>query len=187
MTHGWESEMSADQYDTKKPKFDDDGLKLVVTLDGRPVPNQALGIRAFKDACLANSRTPQPQTGTWTLTAPDGRTWQADSPLKACGLEQRERVPANVALARIVEEMDRFDAEEAAKGPALETCERHVPEGINSEHAVQGMSSPGSIHPLDDENGVRHAGNCARWHTPANSVKRTACNCGATLNRSAEQ
>lgn len=65
----------------------------------------------------------------------------------------------------------------------METCERHVPEGINSEHAVQGMSSPGSIHPLDDENGVRHAGNCARWHTPANSVKRTACNCGATLNR----
>jgi hypothetical protein len=69
--------------------------------------------RAFKDAGLAKSKTPPAQSGTWTLTAPDGRTWQADSPLKACGLEQRERVPAGVALARIVEEMERFDAESA--------------------------------------------------------------------------
>lgn len=90
-------------------------LNLVVTLGGRPVPDQKLGIRAFKDACLAASKTPPPQAGEWTLTAPDGRTWKADSPLKCCGLEQRERVPANVALARIVEEMERFDAEEAAK------------------------------------------------------------------------
>ena len=47
--------------------------------------------------------TPKPMAGTWTLTAPDGRTWQADSPLRACGLEQRERVPAQVAMARILE------------------------------------------------------------------------------------
>lgn len=47
--------------------------------------------------------TPKPQQGTWTLTAPDGRTWQADSPLRACSLEQRERVPAEVALARVLE------------------------------------------------------------------------------------
>lgn len=92
-------------------------LNLVVTLGGRQVPDQALGIRAFKDACLAASKTPPPQAGEWTLTAPDGRTWKADSPLKCCGLEQRERVPANVALARIVEEMERFDAKEAAKQP----------------------------------------------------------------------
>jgi hypothetical protein len=90
-------------------------VNLVVTLGGRPVPDQALGIRAFKDACLAASKTPPPQAGEWTLTAPDGRTWKAESPLKCCGLEQRERVPANVALARIVEEMERFDAEEVAK------------------------------------------------------------------------
>jgi hypothetical protein len=95
-------------------------LNLVVTLGGRPVPDQALGIRAFKDACLASSKTPPPQAGEWTLTAPDGRTWKADSPLKCCGLEQRERVPANVALARIVEEMERFDAEEAAKAASAQ-------------------------------------------------------------------
>jgi hypothetical protein len=40
--------------------------------------------------------------GTWTLTAPDGRTWQADSPLRCTRLEQRERVPADVAFARIL-------------------------------------------------------------------------------------
>lgn len=47
--------------------------------------------------------TPKPMPGTWTLTAPDGRTWQADSPLRCVSVEQRERVPADVALARVVE------------------------------------------------------------------------------------
>jgi hypothetical protein len=84
-------------------------LNLVVTLDGVPVKNQADGIEAFKDACLAATRTPPPQAGTWTLTAPDGRTWHADSPLKCASLEQRERVPASVALARILTEARRLD------------------------------------------------------------------------------
>ena len=52
-------------------------------------------------ANLADTPTPKPQGGMWTLTAPDGRTYQADSPLRCCGLEQRERVPADVAMARI--------------------------------------------------------------------------------------
>lgn len=59
--------------------------------------------------------TPKPQAGTWTLTAPDGRTWEASSPLHCCGAEQRERVPADVALARILEAAtqtpDEVDAE----------------------------------------------------------------------------
>jgi hypothetical protein len=46
--------------------------------------------------------TPKPMAGTWTLTAPDGREWKAETPLRCCGLEQRERVPADVALARIL-------------------------------------------------------------------------------------
>lgn len=45
--------------------------------------------------------TPKPQAGTWILFAPDGRKWEADSPLKVVSLEQRERVPAAVALERI--------------------------------------------------------------------------------------
>ena len=53
-------------------------------------------------ANLADTPTPKPQGGMWTLTAPDGRTYQADSPLRCCGLEQRERVPADVAMARIL-------------------------------------------------------------------------------------
>ncbi len=51
---------------------------------------------------LADTPTPKPQAGLWTLTAPDGRMYQADSPLRCCGLEQRERIPADVAMARII-------------------------------------------------------------------------------------
>lgn len=46
--------------------------------------------------------TPKPQEGTWTLTAPDGQMWQADSPIRCVSLEQRERVPADVAMARVI-------------------------------------------------------------------------------------
>ena len=46
--------------------------------------------------------TPKPMPGTWMLTAPDGRTWQADGPMRCVSVEQRERVPANVALARVL-------------------------------------------------------------------------------------
>ena len=57
----------------------------------------------------------KPMTGTWTLTAPDGRAWQAQSPLACCGMESRERVPAGVALARILKAaesmLDERDAE----------------------------------------------------------------------------
>lgn len=56
----------------------------------------------------------KPQTGVWTLTAPDGRTWKADSPLKACGAEQRERVPAEVAIARIFAACDESDIAQPA-------------------------------------------------------------------------
>ena len=51
---------------------------------------------------LAETPTPKPQVGLWTLIAPNGRMYQADSPLRCCGLEQRERVPADVAMARIL-------------------------------------------------------------------------------------
>lgn len=81
-------------------------LNLIVTLGGIPVKNQQDGIEAFKDACTP---TPPHQAGTWTLTAPDGRTWQADSPLRACAIEQRERVPASVAYARIMAELKRTE------------------------------------------------------------------------------
>jgi hypothetical protein len=47
--------------------------------------------------------TPKTMNGTWTLTAPDGRTWQAETPMQCVSLEQRERVPAEVALSRIFE------------------------------------------------------------------------------------
>jgi hypothetical protein len=52
------------------------------------------------------SDTPKPMQGTWTLTAPDGRTWQAESPLRVVAMESRERVPAKVALERIYAAVD---------------------------------------------------------------------------------
>lgn len=49
-----------------------------------------------------------PQVGTWTLTAPDGRQWTGDTPLKVVSTEHHERVPAKVSLRRIFKEADRW-------------------------------------------------------------------------------
>lgn len=48
----------------------------------------------------------KPQKGTWTLTAPDGRQWQAESGLLAAAKEQNERIPPEVRLARILEPLE---------------------------------------------------------------------------------
>lgn len=48
------------------------------------------------------TNTPKPMEGTWTLTAPDGRTWRGDTPLHALAAESSERVPPEVALERIL-------------------------------------------------------------------------------------
>ena len=50
---------------------------------------------------LADQPTPQPMTGEWTLTAPDGRTFAADSPIRCMHAEMNERIPPLLALARI--------------------------------------------------------------------------------------
>lgn len=50
---------------------------------------------------IAARRTPKPQAGTWTLTAPDGRTWTAEGPLQCVTAEVNDRIPPDVALARI--------------------------------------------------------------------------------------
>lgn len=60
--------------------------------------------KAHEEA-LANTPTPQAQHGTWTLIAPDGRQWQGDHPIKVVRAEMRERVPAEVGLARILREV----------------------------------------------------------------------------------
>lgn len=71
-----------------------------------------------------NMKTPKPMPGTWTLTAPDGRTWQADSPLQCCGMESRERVPADVALARIMKAANDPSDSDLLR-MALEALEHH--------------------------------------------------------------
>lgn len=60
--------------------------------------------RRVYDKSIADIVTQRSMEGTWTLTAPDGRQWQAESPLKCCKAEMDERVPADIALARIMRE-----------------------------------------------------------------------------------
>jgi len=48
----------------------------------------------------------------WTLTAPDGRQWHGDSGLRCAAAEQRERIPADVALKRIFEGADESERED---------------------------------------------------------------------------
>jgi Lon protease-like protein len=64
---------------------------------------------------MSDVQTPKPQEGTWTLTAPDGRVWQADSPMHCARLEQRERVPAEIAIARIRKEIEEVEMEVKAQ------------------------------------------------------------------------
>lgn len=48
-------------------------------------------------------------SGTWTLIAPDGRQWQGQTPLAALSAEQSERIPADVALGRVLSAADEPD------------------------------------------------------------------------------
>lgn len=52
-----------------------------------------------------------PQAGVWTLTAPDGRKWEADTPIRVVAKEQNERIPAHVRLERIMSAVDAQPAE----------------------------------------------------------------------------
>lgn len=56
----------------------------------------------------------EPQEGTWTLTAPDGRQWTGASGLKAAAAEQRERIPPAVQLERIFAELEPTEDEKDA-------------------------------------------------------------------------
>jgi hypothetical protein len=71
------------------------------------LPSGGAPAAPFADSrSLTAVATPKAQEGTWTLIAPDGRQWRAESPLKCASAEQRERVPAHVAVARIMAEID---------------------------------------------------------------------------------
>jgi hypothetical protein len=65
----------------------------------------------------ADEPTPKPQVGTWTLTAPDGTTWQADAPMRCLAAEIRSRVPAHIALGRIAKSMEEDLAETQRSKP----------------------------------------------------------------------
>ena len=54
----------------------------------------------------------KPMEGTWKLIAPDLREWYGDSPLECVRKEVRERIPAEVALKRIMNFVDEPTKEE---------------------------------------------------------------------------
>lgn len=59
--------------------------------------------------------TPPPMRGTWTLIAPDGRKWEGDSPLRLAAAEQRERVPDQVAVQRVLDAASALRDEDRPK------------------------------------------------------------------------
>jgi len=68
--------------------------------------------------------TPKAQQGIWKLIAPDGREWWGESPLTIVAMEQRERVPEEVAVERILDSLGytakHADAEPDTVKDALE-------------------------------------------------------------------
>jgi hypothetical protein len=67
------------------------------TLDhsvNRPGSERMLGMVKHEDY--------KPQQGTWKLVAPDGREWEAESPIACVSKEQAERIPATVRLQRLM-------------------------------------------------------------------------------------
>jgi hypothetical protein len=46
--------------------------------------------------------TPKPMPGIWQLRRPDGRYYMGESPIACLRMEQAERVPAQVAVQRVV-------------------------------------------------------------------------------------
>lgn len=66
---------------------------------------------------IASRPNPPHQVGEWTLTAPDGQQWKADSPAACLMAECDSRIPAIVQLARIrcgIDGVDWHDDESEA-------------------------------------------------------------------------
>jgi hypothetical protein len=57
-----------------------------------------------------------PQRGVWTLIAPDGRTWKADTPIRTVLLEQLERASADEFLTRVLDSVAQTEAEKLNAG-----------------------------------------------------------------------
>lgn len=49
--------------------------------------------------------TPKPMSGAWILKRPDGKCYAAESPIACLRFEQRDRVPAQLAVQRIMAEL----------------------------------------------------------------------------------
>ena len=99
--------------------------------------------------------TPKPMQGTWTLIAPDGRTWQADSPLRCVAAEQRERVPASVAVERVLAGAQGLPADEVRQRISPETMDvlQALANGLVPPDGNAGAETPrlpGCTHPACD-------------------------------------
>ena len=66
---------------------------------------------------IAETETPKPETGEWTLISPTGNVFYGTSPLRCVMAESNARIPALVAMARI--EVSLWDCED--KEPPVTT------------------------------------------------------------------
>lgn len=86
--------------------------KEVAALQARQAPQPAeptLSVERWKgDTAPGQYR---PIEGTWELRSPDGTSWHESSPIACLRAEQRDRIPAQVALARIYESLDEDSGE----------------------------------------------------------------------------
>lgn len=60
----------------------------------------------------SKDETPKAEAGTWTLISPSGKQWQASNPIRCAAAEQRERVPPEVAMERIIAAIVEGDRDE---------------------------------------------------------------------------
>ncbi len=65
-------------------------------------------------------KTPKPMEGTWTLVAPNGNRYHADTPLKCCRSEQEDRVPEEVRQQRIVDFVESLENDDLENHPKFE-------------------------------------------------------------------
>lgn len=69
------------------------------------------GVMGTFNCPVCGKDTPHHHHGVWTLTAPDGRQWRGDSPIKACREEQRSRIPDSLAVERVMQIATQAEAE----------------------------------------------------------------------------
>lgn len=60
-----------------------------------------LGMTLEEARRIAATPTPKPEAGEWMLVSPSGHVYVGENPIRCVSAESKQRIPAEVALARI--------------------------------------------------------------------------------------